>query len=49
MVKQSWMKRKQLLEHGFAIAGWALSILPEIREDVKSNLDGDKRIVKGLF
>ena len=44
MVKQSWMKRKQLLEHDFAIAGWALSILPEIREDVKLNLDGDKRI-----
>ncbi len=44
MVKQSWMKRKQLLEHDFAIAGWALSILPKIREDVELNLDGDKRI-----
>jgi len=44
MVKQSWMKRKQLLEHDFAIAGWALSILPEIRDDVRLNLDGDKRI-----
>ncbi len=44
MVKQSWMKRKQLLEHDFAIAGWSLSILPEIRDDVRLNLDGDKRI-----
>ncbi len=45
MVKQSWMmKRKQLLEHDFAIAGWALSILLEIRDDVRLNLDGDKRI-----
>ncbi len=38
------MKRKQLLEHDFAVAGWALSILPEFRNDVKLNLDGDKRI-----
>ncbi len=44
MVKQSWMKRKQLLEHDFAIAGWALSILPKVREDVRLRLDGDKRI-----
>ncbi len=38
------MERKQLLEHDFAVAGWALSILPKIREDVRLNLDGDKRI-----
>ncbi len=30
-VKHSWMKRKQLLEYNFAVTGWALSILPEIR------------------
>ena len=30
MVKQSWMERKQLLEHDFAVADRALSILPEI-------------------
>ncbi len=48
MVKQSWMKRKQLLEHDFAVAGWALSILPEIRDDVRLNLDGGLPL-KGLL
>ncbi len=33
------MKRKQSLEHDFAVAGWALSILLEIRDDVKLNLE----------
>ncbi len=28
MVKQSWIKRKELLEHDFTVTGWALSILP---------------------
>lgn len=44
MIKHSWTKRKTLLEHDFAVTGWALSILPEIREDVQLNLDGDKRM-----
>ncbi len=43
-MNQSWMKRKQLLEHDFAVTGWALSIFQEIRDDVKLNLDGDKRM-----
>ncbi len=38
------MTRKQLLQHDFAVAGWASSILLEIRDDVRLNLDGDKRI-----
>ncbi len=29
-IKKSWMKRKQLLGHDFAVSGRALSILPEI-------------------
>ncbi len=50
MVKQSWMKKKQLLEHDFSIAGWALSILSEIRDDVRLNLDGDKWIdIEGVI
>ncbi len=44
IVKQSWMKRKQFLEHDFAVAGWAFSILLEICNNVKLNLDGDKRM-----
>ncbi len=39
------MKRKQLLEHDFAVTGWVLSILPEIGVDFKLKLDGDKRMV----
>ncbi len=44
MVKQSWTKRKQLLEHDFAVTGWALSSLPKIRDDVRLNLDSVKRM-----
>ncbi len=44
VVKQSWMKRKHLLEHDFAVTSWALSILPEIQDDVRLNLDCDKRM-----
>ncbi len=44
MIKQSWIKRKQLLENDFAITGWALCILPEIWDGVRLNLDGDKRM-----
>jgi len=44
MAKQAWMKRKQLLDHDFAVTSWALSILPEIWDDVRLNLDGDKRM-----
>ncbi len=44
MVKQSWMKRKQLLEHDFAVAGWVPSILPEIRDNVRFDLDNDERM-----
>ncbi len=44
MIKQSWMKRKKLLEHDFAATAWALSILPDICKDVRLHLDGDKRL-----
>ncbi len=44
MIKQSWMKRKHLLEHDFAFTGWAFSILLEIQDDVSLNLDNDKRM-----
>ncbi len=44
MIKQSWMKRKLLLEYDCAVTRWALSILPEIRDDVRLNLDGYLRM-----
>ncbi len=44
MIKQSWKKRKQLLEYNFAFTNWALSIMPEIWDDVRLNLDSDKRM-----
>ncbi len=44
MVKQSWMKRKQLLEHDFDVTGSVLSILLEIQDDARLNPDGDKRM-----
>ncbi len=44
MIKQTWMKRKQILEHDFAVTSWARSTLLEIRDDVRVNLDGDKRM-----
>ncbi len=44
MIQQSWSKRKHLLEHDYAIIGWVLALLPEIREDVAERLDGNTRI-----
>ncbi len=43
-MKQSQMKRNQLLEHDFAVTSLALSILLEIQDDVRMNLDGDKKM-----
>ena len=44
MIQQSWSKRKHRLEHDYAITGWVLSLLPEIREDVAERMDGDARM-----
>ncbi len=35
---------EKLLEHDFAITGWAVSILPEIWDDFRLNLNGDMRM-----
>ena len=32
------------MEHDYAITGWVLSLLPEIREDVAERMDGDARM-----
>ncbi len=33
MIKQVWMKSKELLEHDFAVPDWALSILPIMKSE----------------
>ncbi len=40
-IQDSWSKRKSQLEHEYAVTGWSLSILPEIRLNVSSDLTGE--------
>jgi len=42
LVKAAWNKRKARQEHGNAIAGWAISMIPEIREDVNQRMTGEQ-------
>ncbi len=35
-----WNKRKQRIEHEYAIAGWALCIMEDVRKDVQEQLMG---------
>ena len=49
-----WNKRKKWLDSDFAIAGWMLSVCPEIMEDVKVHCTGDDRmamecVIKHLY
>ena len=37
-----WSKRKKRIEHEYAIAGWALCVLPEVQDDVTDRMKGDK-------
>ncbi len=39
----SWYNRSDRLEHEYAITAWALSLVPEIRDDVLERLTGDMR------
>ena len=38
-----WSKRKKRIEHEYAIAGWALCVLPEVQDDVTDRMKGDER------
>ncbi len=38
-----WNKRKQCIEHEFAIAGWALCIMEDVQKDVQEQLMGKHR------
>jgi len=40
---QYWNERKERLEHDFAIAAWALCIMPEVRADVAARMTGHHR------
>ena len=36
-----WDKRKHRIEHEYAIAGWTLCVLEDVRKDVLSRMNGD--------
>ena len=36
-----WAKRKHRIEHEYAIAGWALCVLEDVRKDVLSRMTGE--------
>jgi len=38
-----WDKRKSKIEHEYAIAAWALCVMPEVRKDVAARLTGTHR------
>ena len=40
---QYWNERKERLEHDFAIAVWALCIMPEVHTDVAARMTGHHR------
>ncbi len=43
MILKAWRRRKSKLEHDYAIAGWALSVIPEVMDDVKKRMIGIHR------
>ena len=42
-VLKAWNKRRTKLEHEYAVAGWALSVLPEVRADALERITGEHR------
>ena len=38
---RAWDKRRVKLEHDYSIAGWALSVMPEVREDCLECMTGE--------
>ncbi len=42
-VYMSWSHRSYQLEHEYVITAWALSLVPEIHDDVIERLTGDMR------
>lgn len=42
--KGCWAARKVNLDHDYAIAGWALCVMPEVMADVKKRMNGSHRL-----
>ena len=40
----AWDRRKGKIEHDYAVLGWVLSVMPDVRADVAERLNGDHRI-----
>ena len=38
-----WNRRKKRIEHEYAITGWALSVVDEVRKDVRARMRGEHR------
>ena len=38
-----WNNRKVKLDHDYAVAGWALCVMAEVRQDVDARMDGSHR------
>ncbi len=43
MILKLWFARKSKLEHDYAIAGWALSIVSYLRDDMEERMKGKHR------
>ncbi len=43
MILKPWHRLKSKLEHNYAITGWALSVIPEVRDGVKKRMIGIHR------
>jgi len=43
-IMKCWEKREKSLHTDFAIVGWMLSVMPDIREDVRENENGEHRL-----
>ena len=49
-VLSHWNRRRKKIEHEYAIAGWALSVVGEVRIDVRERMRGEHRdAIEGLF
>ena len=42
-VRAAWKRRKEKLQHDYAITGWALSVSPEVMADVNARMTGEHR------
>ena len=42
MILCDWVIRKSVAESNFSIAGWSLSVQPEIMDDTKRRMNGEQ-------